>query len=135
MTHFVPHSILQLWEDGDITTHEALRLLAEDRKDLAEEYKDIITAYGIYEHLDQELYEQAKAIVMNEGRSVDIGHVTMAYIDPDPKEKANIQTVYDVISMLDRRGMRDIADMLRNGIQQERRKPHFRWTEKKEKHS
>jgi hypothetical protein len=127
-------TILERWENGIISTQEALRLIAQERTDLAEEYAHVRAAYRAYEQADTDFYEIAKRLVMREGRSFSIGTADIAYIDPDPKDAADVQTVYDVISLLERRGIPDLADHLRSSIHQERKKPHVRWTNKKEKH-
>lgn len=128
-------TIYDQWKAGYLTTEHALRLLADDRRDLAEEYADVIAAYAMYEKLDEAIRAKAKDIIMYECRSVTIGGSTFTYVEGGMTDEADINVVKDVISLLERRGRTEEADLLRNGITMKTRKAHFRWSEKKDKTS
>lgn len=129
-------TIYDQWKAGHLSTEHALRLLAEERQDLAEEYTDVIAAYRQYADFDTGIKAQAEKIVMYECRSVAIGGSTFTYVEGGGTDAADITVVKDVLSLLVRRGLHEEADLLRNGITLKTRKAHFRWSDqKKEKTS
>lgn len=102
-------TIRERWESGDITAHEAIRLLSESYQGLKDQHQATIEAYATFEKAESDIKEVGKAIVFKEGRTQTAAGFQWRLIESRDKVVWNTAELDRLVMLLLQNGQDEIA--------------------------